>query len=110
MARRGRHAAGRMAQGRAEHVLEVVHPEDHVQMAKAVEIALGRGGLYEVEFRTVLPDGTTRWLGERGRVLQDSIGQPIRIIGIVQDITERKAAEEALLMQALHDPLTRLPN
>ncbi len=155
MAQREEHAAGRMARGRAEHVLEllgsaciavwecdlttgkigwtgdleamfgrresqfdgtlrglleVVHPEDHARMAKAVEIALGRGGLYEVEFRTVLPDGSTRWLGERGRVLQDEMGQPVRIVGIVQDITERKAAEEALVLQALHDPLTDLPN
>src|SRR5207253_1379806 len=82
----------------------------HVRLIQAVEIALGRGGLYEVEFRIVLPDGSTRWLGERGRVLQNVHGQPTRIIGVVQDITERKAAEEALLLQALHDPLTGLPN
>jgi PAS domain S-box-containing protein len=83
--------------------LELIHPEDHARLTQAVEVALGRGGLYEVDFRAVLPDGSTRWLGERGRVLQDDRGQPTRIVGIVQDVTERKAADEALLVQALHD-------
>jgi diguanylate cyclase (GGDEF)-like protein len=69
-----------------------------------------RGGLYEAEFRTIWPDGRVRWLGERGRVLQDVSGQPTHILGIVQDITERKATEASLLVQALHDPLTGLPN
>jgi diguanylate cyclase (GGDEF)-like protein/PAS domain S-box-containing protein len=90
--------------------LQMVHPEDHVRLSQAVEVALGRGGLYEAEFRTVLPDGRLRWLGERGRVLQDASGQPKHILGIVQDITERKAIEDSLLLQALHDPLTGLPN
>jgi len=64
----------------------------------------------EVDFRARPPDGSTRWLGERGRVLQDGQGRPTRIVGIVQDIGERKAAEEALVAQSLHDPLTGLPN
>jgi diguanylate cyclase (GGDEF)-like protein/PAS domain S-box-containing protein len=90
--------------------LEMVHPEDHARLSEAVEVALARGGLYEAEFRTVLPDGGLRWLGERGRVLQDASGQPTHILGIVQDISERKAMEEDLLLKALHDPLTGLPN
>src|SRR5207302_11013886 len=96
--------------GTLRRFLELIHPEDHVRLAQGVEVALGRGGLYEVEFRALLPDASTRWLGERGRVLQDGQGQLTRIVGIVQDISERKATEEALLVQALHDPLTGLPN
>jgi PAS fold len=84
------------------------HPEDHARLREAVEVALGRGGLYEAEFRTVWPDGGVRWLGERGRVLQDVSGQPTHILGIVQDITRRKAVEESLLLKAVHDPLTGL--
>jgi hypothetical protein len=61
------------------------------------------------EFRALLPHGGMRRLAGRGRVLQDPEGQPTRIVGMVQDITERRAAEEVLLLQALHDPLTRLP-
>jgi diguanylate cyclase (GGDEF)-like protein len=37
-------------------------------------------------------------------------GKPVRVVGIVQDITERKALEDRLKHQALHDPLTGLPN
>ena len=90
--------------------LALVHPEDHVRLSQAIEEALGRGGLYEAEVRTIWPDGRVRWLGERGRVLQDASGQPTHILGMVQDITERKAIEESLLLQALHDPLTGLPH
>lgn len=43
-------------------------------------------------------------------VFRDLLGNPVGILGIARDITDRKAAEDRLAHQALHDPLTALPN
>src|SRR5262249_18839512 len=48
------------------------------------------------EFRIVRPDGEVRWLATSGRVLRDAAGRPARMLGAVIDVTERRAAEEAL--------------
>jgi diguanylate cyclase (GGDEF)-like protein len=58
-----------------------------------------------MEFRYVLPDDQTLWLGCRG----ERAG-PNRIVGVTFDITDRKSAEEELWRLANHDPLTGLPN
>ncbi|MDP9102251.1 MAG: EAL domain-containing protein [Actinomycetota bacterium] len=62
-----------------------------------------------VVHQLVRPDGQTRWLQCRASV-SDLPGHPLRVVGTVQDITEQKAAEDALAHQALHDTLTGLPN
>lgn len=50
------------------------------------------------EYRIVRPDtGELRWIGRKAKFIRDASGSPIRFIGAVQDITERKQAEEALL-------------
>ena len=65
---------------------------------------------FKVEHRIVLRHGMVRWVRSRGRVERDATGEPLRLLGTALDITEQKAAEAALLHQALHDPLTGLPN
>ena len=47
-----------------------------------------------MEYRIVRPDGTARWLHERGDVFRDEAGRAVRMLGIVQDITVRKEAEQ----------------
>src|SRR5208337_2656434 len=51
---------------------------------------------YRAEYRVVLPSGEVRWLEARGQVDYAAGGQPVRMAGIILDITERKRAEEAL--------------
>ena len=51
---------------------------------------------YELDLEMVRGDGTTRWVTARGEAQRDSSGQVVRLSGTVQDITERKRAEEAL--------------
>ena len=58
-------------------------------MAKAVEI----DGHYETEYRVVLPGGGMRWIASRGRVELNGAGKPIRVRGVLMDITARKQAE-----------------
>jgi PAS domain S-box-containing protein len=80
-----------------EAVCKVVHPEDQAHFIARVKAAVdGEDAHYESEFRIVYPDGSVRWLHEHGLVERDTQGKALRLIGLSQDITERKNMEIAL--------------
>lgn len=79
-----------------ESFLGVVHPEDRQAVIEAVNACVERDAPYEIEHRVVWPDGTVRWLLERGAVVRDAVGKPVQMLGVVQDIDDRKRAELAL--------------
>src|SRR2546429_5721571 len=58
--------------------------------------ALRTGTPYELDLQMIRPDGSTRWIIDRGEVLRDAAGQIALLRGTAQDITERKQAEDAL--------------
>src|SRR6266849_10730393 len=72
----------------------LVHPEDRERTAKIANEALLGGTDYENQFRIVRPDGVIRTVHNQARVDRDESGRPVRVIGVCQDITERKLAEE----------------
>jgi formate hydrogenlyase transcriptional activator len=76
--------------------LESVHPDDREYVMKSVDEALNNSRPYDIEHRVVKKDGDIRVVNERAEVTFDSQGKAVRMIGTVQDITERKKAEEAL--------------
>ena len=76
--------------------LEFVHPDDRQQVKAMVVSSLNDPKSFEYEFRIVRPDGVQRFLQSRGEVIRDGRGDPIQVIGINQDITERKIAEQAV--------------
>ena len=78
-----------------EEFLSLVHPEDKNSVRKSLEDALG-GGRHNIDFRILLSDGTMRFLHGEAEVSFDEAGKPVRMLGMVQDITERQQAEEAL--------------
>ncbi len=82
--------------GSYERYLEFIHPEDRPRLEAAIERALSNDVPFQVEHRVRLQDGSIRWLVGRGNVLRDRDGNPVRMAGIVADITERKQAEERL--------------
>ncbi|MFQ4146158.1 PAS domain S-box protein [Chlorogloeopsis sp. ULAP02] len=77
--------------------LDALHPEDR-QRIHEMRPVLEDGQLsrHEIEYRTVWPDGTVRWLMARGSAIYDAEGKPISSMGVIFDITDRKQAEEAL--------------
>ena len=79
---------------------ELLHPEDRQIMVQAVAEALRGGRRYDVEYRVVRPNSEVRLVHSQGDVMRDELGRPHRMFGTVQDITERKQAEEALREQA----------
>jgi signal transduction histidine kinase len=78
---------------------ELVHPEDKPNVHKAVAEALRGGPRYDVEYRVVRPNGEVRLVHSQGDVMWDESGRPRRMFGSVQDITERKRAEQRLVAQ-----------
>jgi len=71
-------------------------PESWDRLQAAVETALRTGAPYKLDLQMVCVDGTHRWVIARGEAQCDSAGRVVRLRGTVQDITERKRAEEAL--------------
>lgn len=89
--------------------LDVVHPDDRLRVQHARQSLLRMGNL-DQEYRIVWPNGEIHWLRDRGHVTRDDDGRPLRLDGIIYDITEQKLAQSQLLHDALHDGLTGLPN
>jgi PAS domain S-box-containing protein len=83
-----------------------VHPED-IERLKTFFREWMQSGRDEEhwEYRFFRPGGEMRWLESRGRMMLDSSGRPLRIIGVSVDVTERKKAEEKIT--ALNEELRR---
>jgi len=73
-----------------------VHPEDRKRVSDAVAEARQECKTYMAEYRILWPDGTIRWIVERGKFEDATNGVPARMVGMAVDITDRKQAEEAL--------------
>ncbi len=82
--------------GSYEMYLSLVHPDDRAKLEEAVEASMAGSSSYYVEHRIVWQDGTVHWLQCKGKVYRDEAGEPVRLAGVVADITEQKHAREAL--------------
>jgi len=76
--------------------LSSVHSDDREMVKRAVDRALREQEPYDIEHRIVRRDGSERIVHEQAGVVHDDSGRPIRMLGTVHDITERKRAEKAL--------------
>ena len=82
--------------GTFESFMSFLHPEDAPRMmAASVQVTVDHP-VFQREFRIIRPDGEVRWLNDLGQGQFDGSGVLIRMTGTVQDITERKQAEDAL--------------
>ncbi len=75
---------------------DVVHPEDKQYDLEQIQKGIKEGVPWDIEHRLLLKDGTLRWIHAIGEPKLDKNGKTDHIIGIVQDITERKRAEEEI--------------
>ncbi len=83
-----------------EAFLQAVHPDDREKLTAGVNAAVSGEQEYSLEHRVVHPDGTQRVVHERGVVSCHDDGSPLRMLGTVHDITERKAMEQELQLAA----------
>lgn len=87
-----------------------VHPDDREQVRAGELRCIETGENHDEEYRVVWPDGSVHWLRETGNVIKDDQGTPVKMMGVVRDITEEKAWANQLHRLAHHDALTGLPN
>ncbi|MEP7264494.1 MAG: PAS domain S-box protein [Bacteroidota bacterium] len=79
--------------------IKALHPEDRntSQAIAQQKLMLENGGLYDIEYRTIgISDGKVRWVRSKGIATYDVNNNPVRYTGVVQEITQRKEAENAL--------------
>lgn len=76
--------------------LHGVHPDDRAASDDVSQQARRGEREYNTEFRIVRPDGVVRWLKAEGQVFWDEAGNPVRMLGINYDITDRKLTEDHL--------------
>jgi signal transduction histidine kinase len=94
--------------------LNTIHPDDRELMRRAVERALADAEPFALDHRCVTEDGGVRWLHGRARVVLDTRGRPVRILGTAQDITEQRRLDElrdtilSAVSHELRTPLTAI--
>ena len=91
--------------------MQIVHPAHRDEMHFYLHQLIVEQQPIEKEFRIVrMNDGLVCWVLGRGKVECNSNGDPLRVVGIIQDISERKQNEEHIRWLAHFDTLTGLPN
>ena len=74
----------------------MVHPEDMEAVRRANVAARAGNAPYRIDHRIVWRDGSVRWVHQRADVQRDPQGRPVRMLGVVQDITAHKEVEGIL--------------
>lgn len=82
---------------------ERLHPDDRERTRQSIEASIATNARYDVEYRTVSPEGKERWIRAVGRAFYDENKKPVRFDGLTLDISRRKRDEEAL--RKLNDEL-----
>lgn len=82
--------------GLLDKYIKSIHPDDLENVIAALNRSAEIGEDYEADYRVIQKDGSTRWVTARARVERDVTGRPVRMPGVLVDITERKRMEEAL--------------
>ncbi|MEG3939998.1 PAS domain S-box protein [Microcoleus sp. S36b_A3] len=74
----------------------IVHPDDAEAIEQFINRAIQTKQPYAIEYRLIHSDGNVRWVAEKGQAIFHTDGQMLSLNGAIFDITERKAAEDAL--------------
>ena len=93
-----------------ERMMAAVHPDDRELVCSALAASIEREERYDLDHRIVRPDGVVRVVHQQAEIIRDAANRPLKRVGIVQDVTERRMLEAELQHRAFHDSLTGLPN
>jgi len=87
-----------------------VHPDDREHVREVFRQTVESGIGQRIEFRFVLADGSVRFMESRGGLIKNANNQPMHVVVVSHDITERKKIDEKIRSLAFYDALTDLPN
>lgn len=90
--------------------LDPVLFEDHARVKKIVDGAVGAMQPFSVHYRIMLPDKTERYILNQAEIIYNENKQPEIMMGVIQDVTRAKLAEEEIRQLAFYDNLTGLAN
>jgi len=82
--------------GTFETARGLAYPADREHIRETIDRAIAERSSYTVEYRSIRPDGRVRNLRSHGDVVVDDNGTPVRVVGIVEDLTDAKRTQEAL--------------
>lgn len=77
-----------------------IHPEDIERATRAAERSIAERADYDTEYRVVTPSGVVRWVAVRGQTAYAEDGTPLRLAGVILDITEHKRSEQRQMLLA----------
>ncbi|MCC6677608.1 MAG: MASE1 domain-containing protein [Phycisphaerales bacterium] len=93
---------------RPETFFSLVHPEDVADVRAAAAAAFCGEKPYSIDHRILRKDGVTRWVHQEALVERDETGRPVRMVGVCQDITDRRRLEDQLLQARKMESIGRL--
>ena len=76
--------------------IDAIHPDDRDSAKALLDGIVEHGSSFGFEYRVRWPDGTVRWIANRGHILRDADGRALRVTGLNWDITESKRADASL--------------
>ncbi|MEJ2060672.1 MAG: EAL domain-containing protein [Gammaproteobacteria bacterium] len=79
-----------------DQFIHAIYQNDRKSVLNALENCIDHSQAYDIEYRVVWTDGSIKWLHSRGDVVWGEEGRPLRMLGVVQDISRRKQTEQAL--------------
>ncbi|HEX6074196.1 MAG TPA: EAL domain-containing protein [Micromonosporaceae bacterium] len=96
---------------RRRSVYDFLHPSDPTELGELYrELVIGQRDQFRIEKRLLRRDGSDIWTDMSVSVVREEPDRPRYVVVMVHDITERERLHQRLRHQALHDPLTQLPN
>lgn len=93
---------------RAEAMVNFVHPDDRDAVRRMSEAAIANDTPYDIEHRIVRSDGAVRWVHTRADVVHNEAGTPLRMVGTIQDVTDRRLLEDQLRQAQKLEAIGRL--
>ena len=94
--------------GKVATFFRIIHPDDVDTVKRASHAAFYKGKPFDIEYRIVRPNSEVIWVLARAEVFFDMAGRPVQMVGILQDITERKRFEQSLLQAQKLESVGRL--